>query len=170
MRRMKILVFSDSHGVVRYMQAAIDAQRPDRVFHLGDMMRDAMALHYAVPDLPMDGVCGNCDGWGAQSEELLLDLCGHRVMLTHGHLYHVKSGLALAERTAREKGAEVLLFGHTHQPLVDRQGALWIMNPGSIRGWGMTTYGVLTLDREGIDCRIAVVDQEKGDARYADGN
>lgn len=167
---MKILVFSDSHGTGRYMRQAIEAERPDRVFHLGDMMRDAMALHYSVPDLPMDAVCGNCDGWGAQPEELLLDVGGRRVMLTHGHLYHVKSGLGLAERAARERGAEVLLFGHTHQPLVDRQGGLWIMNPGSIRGWGMTTYGVLTLDRGGIDCRTVAVDQKKGGAQDADGD
>lgn len=157
---MKILVFSDSHGTVRYMREAVAAQRPDRVLHLGDVMRDGEELARALPELPIDQVCGNCDGYYAQPEEKVLDLRGHRIFMTHGHLYHVKSGLSLAVRAAQERGAEVLLFGHTHQPLVDRQGPLWIMNPGSIRGWGPTTYGVLTLEDGRVDCRIVEIGKE----------
>lgn len=154
---MKILVFSDSHGTTRHMQDAVDLVRPDRVLHLGDVMRDARDLERNNPGLAMDYVCGNCDGWGAEPEEKLLDIHGHRVLMTHGHLYHVKSSVELAVRSAQDKGADVLLFGHTHEPLVDRRGPLWIMNPGSIRGLGRTTYGVITLDGERLDCRIVQI-------------
>ena len=99
-------------------------------------------------------MCGNCDGPDAQPEELELTLQGHKIMMTHGHPYHVKLGSAWVVRTAQERGAEVLLFGHTHIPLVDRVGSLWVMNPGTIQGLGQTTYGVMTLEQDKIDCRI----------------
>ena len=51
---------------------------------------------------------------------------------------------------ARECGAQILLFGHTHRPLVDWDGTLWVMNPGSIRD--RRTYGVITLEGGKIDC------------------
>ncbi|HIR84697.1 MAG TPA: YfcE family phosphodiesterase [Candidatus Galloscillospira excrementavium] len=154
---MKALVFSDSHGTIRYMQDAVRAERPDLVLHLGDVMRDARALMEAEPELRVEYVCGNCDGFSAQPDEKELVLSGRKILMTHGHLYHVKSGIGFAVRNAIDRGMDVLLFGHTHEPLVDRQGALWIMNPGSIRGWGMTTYGVMELEQGKTDCRIVRV-------------
>ncbi len=151
---MKVLVFSDSHGTITYMQQAIRSEEPDVVLHLGDVMRDARALQREYPQLRLEQVCGNCDGPDAQPEELELTLQGHKIMMTHGHPYHVKLGSAWVVRTAQERGAEVLLFGHTHIPLVDRVGSLWVMNPGTIQGLGQTTYGVMTLEQDKIDCRI----------------
>ena len=151
---MKVLVFSDSHGTITYMQQAIRSEEPDVVLHLGDVMRDARALQREYPQLRLEQVCGNWDGPDAQPEELELTLQGHKIMMTHGHPYHVKLGSAWVVRTAQERGAEVLLFGHTHIPLVDRVGSLWVMNPGTIQGLGQTTYGVMTLEQDKIDCRI----------------
>lgn len=151
---MKVLVFSDSHGTITYMQQAIRSEEPDVVLHLGDVMRDARVLQREYPQLRLEQVCGNCDGADAQPEELELTLQGHKIMMTHGHPYHVKLGSAWVVRTAQERGAEVLLFGHTHIPLVDRVGSLWVMNPGTIQGLGQTTYGVMTLEQDKIDCRI----------------
>lgn len=52
---------------------------------------------------------------------------------------------------AREMGADVLLYGHTHCPLVDYDGTTYTMNPGSIRYTG--TYGVLVLENgKVLDC------------------
>ena len=65
---MKVLVFSDSHGTIRYMQDAVRAERPDLVLHLGDVMRDARALMEAEPELQVEYVCGNCDGFSAQPD------------------------------------------------------------------------------------------------------
>ena len=52
--------------------------------------------------------------------------------MMHGHTRHVKSGPMAVTYAARECGADILLFGHTHQPLVDRSGDFWVMNPGCI--------------------------------------
>ena len=43
----------------------------------------------------------------------------------------------------------MLLFGHTHVPLVDYDGTLWVMNPGAAGDYTRPTCGLLTI-REGI--------------------
>ena len=49
MNSMKILVFSDSHGRLGLMLDAIEKERPQRVFFLGDNYRDGQALADACP-------------------------------------------------------------------------------------------------------------------------
>ena len=51
---MKILVFSDSHGRLGLMLDAVEKERPQRVFFLGDCYRDGQALADAYPDIPME--------------------------------------------------------------------------------------------------------------------
>ena len=89
---MKLLVFSDSHGVVMHMESAVRAHRPDMVLHLGDCVEDFQALRALFPDLPMDHVPGNCDYGADGPATKLLTLSGMRIFMTHGHRYGVKSG------------------------------------------------------------------------------
>ena len=128
---MEILVLSDSHGKVDHMVRAVEQFRPRQVLHLGDCVRDAQALERQFPQLPVTMVPGNCD-WGQTGEpERLLEIEGVRILMMHGHTRHVKSSPMAAVYASREYGADVLLFGHTHVPLVDYDGALWVMNPGA---------------------------------------
>lgn len=143
---MKILVFSDSHGSTRLMEHAVRTQHPDMLLHLGDVVRDAQALALAFPALPMDYVSGNCDFTGDVPPGKTIILVGRKILLTHGHIYQVKTGIDTAVRAALEQEADILLFGHTHQALCDRAGALWILNPGSIRDGVCPTYGVIELE------------------------
>lgn len=151
---MKILVFSDSHGNTRYMEDAVRREQPDLVLHLGDVNPDARALQAKFPQMPMEWVCGNCDGRRTDLEaERLLLAEGHRILMMHGHTRGVKMGYGGAVQEARRQGAEVLLFGHTHDPLCTREGNLWVLNPGTIRGgWEGATYGVISLEEKGIGC------------------
>ena len=155
---MKLLVFSDSHGNTALMERETALQRPDMVLHLGDVVRDARALARRFPDVPMAYVPGNCDAYALDlPEKRLLEVEGKKLLMTHGHIYHVKSGIGTAVYAAREAQADVLLFGHTHQALCDRQGPLWILNPGSIRGNFHPTYGVITLENGVITCYTVAV-------------
>lgn len=152
---MKLLVFSDSHGAVDCMAQAVDLEHPDQILHLGDLVRDAERLADWYPDIPLVNVCGNCDGWCNTPDERLITAGGRRLLLTHGHTYRVKAGPELAVEAARAKGAEVLLFGHTHRPLCECRGGLWVMNPGTIQGPIHRTYGVIVTDGETLDCRVS---------------
>ena len=149
---MRILVLSDSHGNVENMARCVELTEPDVILHLGDCQRDAETLHRQFPSLPMQSVPGNCD-WGAvDAPEVLTEYGGVRILMMHGHTRNVKASTLSAVYAAREMGAQVLLFGHTHRPLVDYAGSLWVMNPGSVGRGFPCTYGVVTITGGKIDC------------------
>jgi phosphoesterase, MJ0936 family len=149
---MKILVFSDSHGVYDNMERVIRRETPDVLLYLGDGLRDCAAMEYLFPELPVYKVCGNCDIMAPKDapaeRELVLE--NIRIFFAHGHRYSVKTGLFEITQEARNRKADILLFGHTHEPLVRRSGALWICNPGSISHMGRSTYAVIDLETTGI--------------------
>ena len=116
---MKYLVLSDSHGNVDNMVRAVEREKPDGIIHLGDCWRDAEELHELFPRLPLEQVPGNCDFGRFEALERVLILDDHRVLIAHGHTMGVKTGLLRAQYRALEQNADLLLFGHTHVPLVD---------------------------------------------------
>lgn len=142
---MKILIVSDSHGDTAALRTAIARENPDRVFHLGDMYRDAQRMAEAFPTLPMDAVLGNCDAYsGAEGpKELLTTAGGVKFFLSHGHLCHVKMGTSLLIREGLKAGADVICFGHTHRAVCRQQSGVWLVNPGTAGGVGTAaTYAV----------------------------
>lgn len=141
---MKLVVFSDSHRSLRSMRDAVELEQPDYVLHLGDLEEDARLLAQEYPRLAVTGVPGNCDFNFSAPPFKLLTYDGVRVLLSHGHIWHVKQGYHGALAAARAHNAHIVLFGHTHTPLCQQQGdGLWAVNPGSIRDHG--DYAVLLL-------------------------
>lgn len=74
------------------MIQAIDEQKPDQVIHLGDLISDAEEISYLYPKLPVCMVPGNCDGWTTVPSIKQITLQGRSILLSHGHLWGVKSG------------------------------------------------------------------------------
>lgn len=147
---MKLLIFSDSHGNVANMEDAVRLERPDRILHLGDLVRDAQALQEKFPDIPVTLVPGNCDGRRPDlPEQRVFTLENCKLLMTHGHIYHVKLSPAAAIRAAREAGANLLLFGHTHEAVCEFQQGLWVVNPGSVGSLARPTYAVAILAQDG---------------------
>lgn len=155
MTTIKLLILSDSHGSVGVMLDIVERERPDEIIHLGDCLRDAETLSFAHPRIPMTMVPGNCDEWFGKRDEVTLVRKGWKILLAHGHQWRVKSGPALALKVGREAGANILLYGHTHQAACWQEQGMWIMNPGTVGSRsGPATYGVITLDEEGVTCEI----------------
>ena len=150
---MTILVLSDSHGNVGNMIRAVEQVQPDRVLHLGDCQRDLTALEGEFPALPMEGVPGNCDWGSCDQPERLLEMGGVRIFMLHGHTRNVKSSPMSALYAAKEHGAQVLLFGHTHVTLVDNDGSLLTLNPGAAGDRLHPACGILTIDNGHADVR-----------------
>lgn len=140
---MKYLVLSDSHGSVENMARAVELVAPQGIIHLGDCWRDADELRSLFPHLPLEQVPGNCDLGRFEPLERILILGDRRVLIAHGHTMNVKCGLLKAQYHALELGADILLFGHTHVPLVDASSRPVLLNPGSIGDARRPTYGVL---------------------------
>ena len=151
---MKILVVSDSHGKVDNMRRCVEMVNPRHVLHLGDCIRDAEELLRLFPDLPMTMVPGNCDWGRTEQGEVLLELGGKRILMMHGHTRSVKHTTMNARYAAMELSADILLFGHTHYSMVDYDGTLYMMNPGSIGDYHAPTYGVITVENGRTDCSV----------------
>ena len=166
---MEFLIFSDSHGRTEGMELALKRQikHPDGIFFLGDGVRDAERLD--IGNALLYDVTGNCDwfscfcGEGNAPMERSFEMEGHRILMTHGHLFGVKGGVGGLLGHAVEVGADIVLFGHTHLPHLEVLPAgtmvgnmalerpLYLFNPGSVGqnadGLGLS-FGTLTLRGE----------------------
>lgn len=133
------------------MTQAVDTRHPDMIIHLGDLMSDTEALASTYQKIPLVLVPGNCDGWTTHPLQKLIQVEGKKLLLSHGHIWQVKSRLDLALAAARQAGADVLLFGHTHIPLCRREeDGLWVMNPGSSR----SSYGMIHIADGAVNCQL----------------
>lgn len=153
---MKILIFSDSHGELSNMEAAVEREKPDYIFHLGDHDRDAEELAWKYPDVAVTAVCGNCDDRGDSPVTRLIHLGGRRFFLCHGHTYGVKSGILRAAYAALEQQADVLLFGHTHTPYYEQtsDSGLILINPGTCGYGPSASCGRIILQGGRIDVSL----------------
>ncbi len=150
---MKLLVFSDSHRSLRSMRDAVERERPDYVIHLGDLEEDARLLAQEYSQLAVASVPGNCDGFVFSPLQKLVTYDKVRILMSHGHIWHVKSGYGAAIAAARKCDAHILLFGHTHVPYCERlEDGLWVLNPGSVRDSG--SYGVITIGSGNTFCEL----------------
>lgn len=134
----RLLVVSDSHGDRRTLRRILE-RHPDAtcVFHLGDGAADMEALAEEIPGLTAHIVCGNCDSaFRLFPQEQWITVADQTVWAIHGHTYGVKSSPLRYQLAARQRGATIALFGHTHQPLLHQEEGLCLMNPGSVRDGG----------------------------------
>lgn len=137
---MKILVFSDSHGMTQVMRSIAEKEKPDLILHLGDHEYDCSE---AFSGFRVVKVRGNCDYGSIEETERFLDFGNTKIWMTHGHRYHVKSGLAALLKEGESLGASVILYGHTHRRYLLETANYTVLNPGTPD----ESYGVILLDR-----------------------
>lgn len=153
---MKILVFSDSHGSTLFMRKALNMHRDaEAVFFLGDGLADVDTLAYMFPRVAWIAVRGNNDFSplfrGAEVKDVeTITLGGFKIIATHGNHHYVKNGTGALKRLAKEQGADIVLFGHTHTPheeyVSDDEHPFYLFNPGAASGYS-PSFGVITLDK-----------------------
>ena len=85
-----------------------------------------------LAECPIDIVAGNNDFFSHLPMEKEILLGKYKVLLTHGHYYRVAMGVEDIKREAIARGMDMVMFGHTHRPLVKFQDGLTIINPGSL--------------------------------------
>ena len=145
---MRIFVFSDSHGSYSPLARILNAEKPDLAVHLGDHADDALFLSKEV-ETPILWVSGNCDPFSGAPNSLLTEWEGHTVYLCHGHTHRVKSSLLSLSYAAREQGATLALFGHTHSPYDETYGDVRLINPGAAKSG---SFAILTVTPDSITC------------------
>ena len=157
---MLLGLLSDTHDQVERTAGAaalLAAEGAEVLIHLGDLTGPAVVRAVAGAGLPCHYVWGNNDyrpgGLGADDRRDrrvgprprrgVLELDGRRIAATHGHLTGEFRRLLL-ERP------DYLLFGHTHQPLDERDGPTRQVNPGALHRARRWTVAVLDLGRDEV--------------------
>ena len=130
---MKVLIVSDTHGREQNLAEALEQTGPiDQLIHLGDVEGGAEHIRELAGDAPAAIIAGNNDFFCDLPNERIFTLGGHRIFMTHGHGYFVHSGTLYLKRAARKKGADIVMFGHTHKPYMEEDNELLVLNPGSL--------------------------------------
>ena len=144
---MRIGIISDSHGRVERVELALTKMgKIDALLHAGDYGLGVREIEYPCP---VYFVQGNCDVDLHIPYEQLITLAGKRIYLTHGHQYDVKSRLHRLELAAREKEADIVVFGHTHQAYQETANGILFLNPGSLsrpRDSRGATFGIIEIE------------------------
>lgn len=141
---MKILVFSDSHGMTDNMFKVIQNECDIKhIIFAGDMDKDAKLMEKTFLNKTVISVLGNNDFFIHDvPHDRVFNLSGKRIFLTHGHKYHVKDTLYMLRQKALLEKADICIFGHIHVAFCETQDDIFMLNPGSAR----YSYAVLSID------------------------
>jgi putative phosphoesterase len=140
---VRVLVTSDSHGQAKLLHQIVEQEQADYVIHCGDFCTGKEEL----PAGNLSVVRGNCD-FEEVANEQEVTLAGFHFFVTHGHRHQVKTSLLPLSLIARERGKDIVCFGHSHYPLCEQEDKKLFINPGSIispRGYAVPTYAVMDL-------------------------
>ena len=162
---MKILIVSDTHGRDEVLRQLIERQKPfDMLVHLGDLEGgEERIMTWAGaqnPDCLVYMVRGNNDFFSMMPAEKEIVIGPHRAFITHGHQYGANFGTERLRDEARDRKCDIVMFGHTHRPVLNTKFDVTVLNPGSLsypRQEGRRpSYILMEIDREGKPhCHIA---------------
>lgn len=139
---MKIVVVSDTHEERAFNQL-IHQEKADAYFHAGDS-----ELSYF--DSTMEQwirVKGNNDLDVNYPEIRIVELAEEKILLAHGHLLSVYETPDVLKQKAKEVGATIVLFGHTHMAGANQLDDILFVNPGSYsrpRGLPLPSYAIIS--------------------------
>jgi len=136
---VRLGVISDTHGLLR--SEVFDVFREvDHILHGGDVGKWDVLVELQVL-APVTAVYGNIDDLDIRSklpQVAEIELDGFRVVVTHGDQLGSPTPAKLHEAFP---GAEIIVYGHTHKPLLELvDKTVTVMNPG---GAGAPRFGLL---------------------------
>lgn len=159
---MKIGIISDTHikrGSSDFINL-IDTYLKDveLIIHAGDYISkevvEALRKHKKFV-----GVWGNVDNEEVKSlvrEKEIITLKDYRIGIFHGH-GSSKTTLDRAYEKFKKDSVDIIIFGHSHQPLAKTKNGILMLNPGSLtskRRERWFSYIILDLNSEGINLQF----------------
>ena len=120
-------LISDTHGLLR-PEVAGAFEDVELILHAGDVgghgVLDALA---AIA--PVEAVYGNVDDPHDPrlARERVVTVGGVTIHVSHGH----EVGGPTPEKLLKRYSADVIVFGHTHKPLIEQVGKRIVVNPGA---------------------------------------
>lgn len=131
----------------------------DAIIHAGDIGK-LEVISRLEQIAPVIAVEGNNDWFNQFPTESIQKLAGHTVLIRHifGELHQLQT----ADRNMIERvQPDIVVFGHSHRPYVDRLGRTMLFNPGSAgpRRFSLPrTVGLLSLAENHVEAEIIRLD------------
>jgi len=144
---------SDTHGLVRAeLHEALEGV--ELILHAGDVGGDDV-LDELATIAPVEAVYGNTDtpGHPRLARAIVRTVGGVCIHVSHGH----ELGSPTPARLLAAYPADVLVYGHTHRPLITRADGRLVVNPGAAgpRRFDLVpSVALLTIAGDSVDARI----------------
>jgi putative phosphoesterase len=97
-----------------------------QILHAGDVGGSSI-IERLAQIAPVHAVCGNVDPADSLPASIDIEIDGVRVHVSHGH----ELGSPTPDKLAARYDADVIVYGHTHRPLMRRLGTRLVVNPGA---------------------------------------
>ena len=128
----KILLVSDTHGYDENLYQVLEKEKPiNMLIHCGDSEGSMQRISWKA-NCSCCFVRGNNDYDYQMPYDVNLSIEGYKVLVTHGHRQHISYGLDRLGLHAQLEGKQIVMFGHTHRPMIDRVSGILFLNPGSL--------------------------------------
>lgn len=122
------------------------------IVHAGDIVVRSVLdrLESVAPVLAVYGNNESIDLWHALPERIVLEIGTHRLGVVHGH------GGSTARATARiafQEPLDLVIYGHSHIPMIEEVDGVIYFNPGSAtdRRWARHFgIGIIEIDDERV--------------------
>jgi len=121
---MQIGILSDTHGLLR--PEALEAlQGSDHILHAGDI-GNIEILASLAEIAPVTAIHGNIDVYGPCAE-----LPATEAIELAGRLFYLVHSLQDLDINPKQAGVSCVVTGHSHKPVIEEQGGVLYLNPGS---------------------------------------
>lgn len=145
---MKALILSDSHGNESALKKAFDREKQlDAAVFLGDGCGEYFRCVRNLSGVSTYCVRGNNDFDHSLALSAIVEICGHKFLISHGHSFGVSLTDLRILNAAKANGCECALFGHTHRRFAEEKDGIFLFNPGSVsqpRDGKAPSYGLIT--------------------------
>ena len=137
---VRLAIISDTHGYIDPPVVEV-IRRCDQVLHAGDICGAHVLEQLHQLKSQVTAVAGNNDAaglWPIEATEVVnalpkiarLQLPGGELVVEHGHLHGMQQPDHASLRLTHPQ-ARVIVYGHTHCMLVDKENTPWVVNPGA---------------------------------------
>ena len=145
------------HAVKKAVQLFNDAGC-ELVIHAGDFVAPFAARELENLNCPVKAVFGNCDGEKRGLEKAISSFGEIReapFAFTHDNCQFLVNHIHISLDTHIASGKyDVIIYAHTHEPEVRKEGKILIVNPGETGGWVSGKGTVALLDTETLSADI----------------
>ena len=156
---MKVLIVSDTHGRNSgFLDLLEECEKMDMVIHCGDVEGSEYLISESVGCKSVI-VQGNNDYFSDLPREAVVKLGKYKALVTHGHPYYVNMGHDHLVREAKKRKMDMVIYGHTHRPVIAKENGIIVLNPGSLtyprQADRKYTYIIMKIDENGeVECSL----------------